>query len=230
MSLVKKRTADTMQFESMMVLNPDLLRERIGQETLVVCGAPRGGTSIVAYSLYQFGYFIGDDLGRENHEDNEFLNALPGNKFAFNYPGKKSKYLDLVEKRNEAHERWGFKLPHAALYIPELMETLRNPVFVVCVRNPLAIARSIMTREGNFKGTLTDALDVARRYLEPVDYLAARTDVPTILVDIDGVKKRPGVFLQNFCAQLGLKGDMTPVVQEILKPGYKTVTPKTQAQ
>ncbi len=48
--------------DTMLLSNPERLRELCGRETLVVCGAPRGMTSLIAYTLYELGYFMGYEL------------------------------------------------------------------------------------------------------------------------------------------------------------------------
>jgi hypothetical protein len=221
LSEAKQGQSNLLQMRTMFVLDPDELNKRIGSETIVVCGAPRGGTSIVSYALFRLQYFLGDDLGRRNYEDQEMLQAIPPKQLMKNELARRTAYRALVEKRNLQHSRWGFKLPRATDYVPELIDTLRNPVFIVCVRNQLSVARSIFNREKSFDDQFVKAIQVARSYQKAMDCLLSRNDTPAIFVDIDTVKTKPGVFIQEFAGLLRLTGDLTSIKHAISTPGYK---------
>lgn len=221
LSEAKQGQSNLLQMRTMFVLNPEELNNRIGSETIVVCGAPRGGTSIVSYALFRLQYFLGDDLGRRNYEDREMLQAIPPKKVMKNKLARRPGYRSIVEKRNLQHSRWGFKLPRATDYVPELIDTLRNPVFIVCVRNQLSVVRSIFNREKSFDDKFVEAIQIARSYQKAMDCLLSRNDTPAIFIDIDTVKAKPGVFIQEFSELLRLTGDLNSIKNAINAPGYK---------
>lgn len=125
----------------MVVVRPDSLNRVLGYETLVICGPSRGGTSIISYVFLKIGYYLGEGLGH-NHEDQDILTAM----------GNSSEMHRIVAERNQRFKRWGFKVPDAIYYIDWLTGALRNPVFVVSFRNPVATAKTILKREPVFRG------------------------------------------------------------------------------
>lgn len=208
------------------VINPRQLQSRIGNETLVVCGSPRGMTSLVAFSIYELGYFIGHHLGAKNFEDQDFLGAIPPATWLPVSLTNRKKFVDLVADRNASHTRWGFKLPRASEHIPALRKHLRNPIFVVCARNPMGIARSVQRREAQFDGTLRDLLTIGTRYIQAIELLSQDTETPSIIVNMDEASHIPAVFLQELSETLGLQGDLAAIKNRITGRGYKEGSPR----
>jgi hypothetical protein len=202
---------------SLIVIHPSRLRVAVPRETVVIVGSPRAGTSIVGYTLRLAGYFLGSRVNAQNHEDQEIAAAFKDN----------TQLLKVIAKRNAMQERWGFKLPQASLKLEWLASHLRNPVIIVVYRNPLAIARSILSRAGEFEETpedlgraLTHGLD--RTMTATTNTL--RTRAPAILVDADIAKTRPAVFLREFLSRLSIEYTeelVTKLEGEIRQPGYK---------
>lgn len=215
---------ETSVHKTMLVHRPDRLDQIIGTETLVVCGSERGMTSLVAFFLFNTGYFIGEYLGPDNHEDLEFMSAIP-------HPSQQLRPLGegrlpaLIEKRNNAHERWGFKLPRAAFHVKDLDRLLRNPVFVVCVRNPVAVAKSILAREA--KGfELRHLMSIARRPFDAIEEVITGTAAPLVIVDMDQVSRSPDAFVNEMTTVLRLQGDLAKISQIISQSGYKRSAPR----
>jgi hypothetical protein len=190
---------------------------------MVVCGAPRGNTSIVAYSLYNLGYFLGERIGELNYEDRDVLRLLPPPKFKSQF--SESNFREFVAARNLKYARWGFKLPRASGYVPELAAMLRNPLFVVCFRNAIGTIRSISNRE-SAKVPIARMLTVAAQPVTAALNVIEHTDAPAILVDTDEVVATPGVFLQEISRTLGLHGDLGVIRDAIAKRGYKPSMPR----
>lgn len=108
-------------------------------KTVVVLGAPRGGTSMVAGALRSLGVFMGppDQLGHQ-HEDP-----------AFRYRERTlGEMVATVQQRDAEHAVWGWKLPNTIYYIEKLHKHLRNPHYLVVYRNPASTALSSATRDG----------------------------------------------------------------------------------
>ncbi|SLN22053.1 hypothetical protein ROJ8625_00856 [Roseivivax jejudonensis] len=207
--------------ESMLVINPGALDRVVGRETLVVTGAPRGMTSVVSYTLFELGYFLGDKIQPRNFEDVGFTKALPDPKLFPKPLTERRVLIDLIAERNAAHDRWGFKLPRALHYIEQLPALLRNPVVVLCVRNPLATCASVATRESGLSDGLATGYRNALRSVTAMEHLMSASDLPSILVDMDSVQRRPGRFLRDFAKLLKLEGDLDAIKAGIAEPGYK---------
>ena len=202
------------------------LEKRVGKETLVVCGSPRGMTSVVAFSLYELGLFLGHHLGAKNYEDQDFLQAIPPKAYLKQNLTNRSDFNNLICSRNEKFQRWGFKLPRASEHVESLIDALRNPVFVVCVRNPMAVARSVSNREPHFNGDLTKLFNIGTSYFQAIDVLLADNSVPSIFIDMDMVQRQPGVFLQEISAALKLKGNLKEIRDQISRQGYQESKPR----
>ena len=209
---------EIVQKHSIVIINPAELETRRGMETLVITGASRGGTSIVAYLYRRAGYYLGDKVGQKVHEDMEVHAAIEDGG------------LDaLIARRNAAHARWGFKLPAAVRMMADLETRLRNPVFIVAYRNPLAIARSVVNKDPNFQ---PDRDGLLKGFEHGLGFLRAATEAwrdmqaPVVLVDADMAKSRPRVFVREVLGVL-LEEPGEELVEglahDIHKPGYKAV-------
>jgi|GEM_PF-2086974 len=201
--------------------NPHLLKAAIGRETLVACGAPRGMTSLISFTLFELGYFIGSELQEHNFEDQEFSKAIPPKS---RFKGKlisRPAFRNLVKQRNAEHERWGFKLPGAANYLPELNTTLRNPVFVLCIRNPLAIMRSIARRNSAYAGGTPGYYRNGLGWLDAMGFLMSTDSIPSLMIDMDEVRRSPATFLTEFTSALRLGEVPDGLLERISRQGYK---------
>lgn len=209
---------------TLMIVNDDKLQACLGDETLVVCGSPRGMTSLVAYYLYESGYFLGNYLGAKNFEDQEFLKVIKPVEISSTPLQSLPAYQDLVSSRNGAHRRWGFKLPHAAGHVDSLNATLRNPVFVFCVRNPIATARSITKYENPENFSAGKLMEIATRHFSNMVAMCQSRDTPSIFIDMEAVKQHPGAFLQELATALNLPQPTPELAQKISTKGYKTTS------
>lgn len=203
-------------YETLVVSRPDLIAARAGKETLVVAGASRGGTSLVAYALLAAGYPLADgQLGKRNHEDMAVVSAF----------NDSDKFRELIKRRNARHAHWGFKLPDAVYAAPWLARELRNPIFVVAFRNPLAIARSKISRGRFFHGTDLGLAQALEHGLDMLDAGAEmlRTGHPVIMIDIEKAQARPQIFLDELFDVLGHRPATSTdeIAQAISSPGYK---------
>jgi hypothetical protein len=184
--------ADVEIGQTLIILRPAELKRVLGEESLVVCGSSRGGTSIIAYVLLRLGYYLGDRLGGFNHEDEEIVAAIE----------RPRQMAAIIESRNRRLKRWGFKAPDAIHRIDWLAKSLRNPVFLVVFRNPVAIARTIMTREANFcsrSDDLSRAIHHGLRYmLSGTRVLTTRT--PSILIDVDAARGAPEQLVRELAS------------------------------
>ncbi|HSF64780.1 MAG TPA: hypothetical protein VLA78_10355 [Paracoccaceae bacterium] len=205
------------------VLRPGLLADRRGRETLVVCGAARGLTSVVSYALVELGYPMGPVRGPHNHEDMEFQNVLVAASVRERSLRRMPGLPGLIARRNAANPRWGFKVPLAVEYMPELQGMLRDPVFVICLRSPAGVMRSIHARPHDVEGDVVWLMRKGFGAYAAVHAAAARLSAPILLADMDAARLAPRVFLDELCAALDLAGDLDALAARIARPGYKEV-------
>lgn len=211
---------------AMLINNPDALEKVVGRETLVVMGSARSMTSIISFTLYELNYFIGSELQKNNFEDQEFLRAIPPGGIFKKPLSRRINLLELIKKRNAEHERWGFKLPHAVDHVQTLPTLLRNPVIALCVRNPVGVVRSIDTREPFQKGDLTGALKSAVKWIPAMQWLLEQDTLPSVIINMDEVKRKPGVFLRDFTDLMQISGERPRIREMLLRRGYKEAEPR----
>lgn len=101
--------------------------------TVIVSGVGRSGTSMTAGVVSALGIPLGKTEGQAVFEDKEFIAAL----LYFDY----SLLQTLIEKRNAAETRWGFKFPSLQNHmLPPQLGRFRNPYLIVVTRDPVATA------------------------------------------------------------------------------------------
>jgi hypothetical protein len=210
--------------DTMVIARPDSLTRILTNETLVICGPGRGGTSIIAYVLLSIGYYLGDKLRDNNHEDQDIQAAM----------GNPSEMDRIIADRNRHFKRWGFKFPRALQHIDWLAGALRNPVFLVVFRNPVATAKTVLRRDPKFRGAgvrgLARALEHGLRNMQ-LGTQVLMTKAPSILVDIDAARGAPerlvrdivNLFAPNTSDQL-----IEAIARDISAAGYKPAPPTAE--
>ena len=181
------------------------------QRTIVVLGAPRGGTSMVAATLRKLGVMMGEKLGHQ-HEDRSFRRDVP-----------LADMVATVRARNASHDVWGWKLPNSVYYVEELLPHLRNPHFVAIFRNPYSISRSSAERDNReYEPRL---LQAAANHTKRVVDLIDRLKGPTALAAFESVLQNREQFVRSLAEFVGLQPsdeDVGTVVAEAIpqKLGY----------
>jgi hypothetical protein len=137
-------------------------------KTVVILGMHRSGTSMVGGVLARLGVNMGEKF-RDNriisnplgfYEDVDFLNLnneiLKEAGGSWENPpepkqilSQKSKFEGNIEKLlNEKQQLWGWKDPRTCLTIRLFLPYLHNVYFIVCHREPEAVANSLFKRSG----------------------------------------------------------------------------------
>jgi len=102
------------------------------QKTIVVVGVARGGTSMVAGSLFHLGVFGGEKVAPPVFEDVVLASAFEKR--------KNRRIYDIVRRYNQNHSTWFFKRPSVIDYLDEINTKLRNPVFIFIFRDIFAVS------------------------------------------------------------------------------------------
>jgi hypothetical protein len=147
-------------------------------KTVPIYGVQRGGTSMVAGVVAA----LGVDLAGEgaNHEDPRFQRA------------SLEELGGLVALRNAEREVWGFKAPQTTMKIDHLAPLLRNPHYLLVIRNPAAVADSVLSRRGGNGGA---ELQRALRFYDRMAELAAATSDPLMIVNYERAAAAPEAFI-----------------------------------
>lgn len=199
------------------------------RRTVVCCGVPRGGTSMVAGAIHALGIPMGDETLPNNIEDPVFN---PDYVRAQSDQFSNAAFLDRVKatiaKRNSVHNVWGWKYPRANLYLPDLIGELTNPCLVVVFRDPVPIAmRSIKgvhekSPERN-KKPIQNMRTRLRMYQANID-MVAELQVPTLMVSYDLATKHKENFLNELAVFIRqpVPDNLEPLIQFIEPGSYKT--------
>jgi hypothetical protein len=175
--------------------------EPVLEKTIVVLGAPRGGTSMIAATLRKLGVMMGESLGHQ-HEDRSFRKDVPLREM-----------VATVERRNATHKVWGWKLPNSVYYVEELLPVLRNPHFVAVFRNPYSISRSSAERDN--REYTANLLQVAANHTKKVADLIDRLTNPTALVSFESAMEQPEEFVRGLASFVGVSPDDNRVQEAI---------------
>jgi hypothetical protein len=103
----------------------------------------------------------------------------------------------LVQRRSESNESeiWGWKAIHTSLTIGLFLPYLKNPHFIVVLRNPLDIARSSVeyTRYKAYEElSLFDGLQLSNFYYDHIyRLLEERPELPSIFVSFTDIIRDP---------------------------------------
>ena len=198
------------------VINP---RPPIGDDTIVVLGAARGGTSMVAGLLRLLNLPMGEDVNAANNEDNAFL-SHGGDALIFadsdrhkEREGFARTARAIIKKRNQDHPQWGWKDPMAIRYVADLTKALRHPRLILISRDPSAVIgrreidRVIAGRhhEGISEGrhALVQMRDVLGLYGEGVE-LVRRKKLPCLLLAYERSLRDPLGLIEALTEFTGL--------------------------
>ena len=124
---------------------------------------------MVAGVIRALGVNMGHSVGH-NHEDPRFISEDPQD------------LKNYVAERNNSADIWGFKMPKAANNLDFWDSNLRNPVYVIAYRNPLAIADSWIQRES---GQLLGIMNRVQSYQSAVLSFLETTRSPVLLVNYE---------------------------------------------
>ena len=110
------------------VLYEDAASRAAPEATYVVGGIARGGTSSIASICHDLGLFMGPNM-LSNFEDRAFH-------------GSPDSQIETIKMRNASHDVWGWKHPAALRRLHPLMRHIRNPRFILVMRDPVAVGLS----------------------------------------------------------------------------------------
>ncbi len=180
------------------------------QRTVVITGPPRSGTSMIAQLLHSAGVHLGSLLltNAEPHNEkglyeddkvikiNDLLLATCGGSWVIPPREEDLARVDpgtIIESVCVAEQRkvWGFKDPSFSLLLDLWWGSFarRNPVIVVCHRNPLSIAQSIAK---HWNVTIGQGLHLAGEYERRLALsLGNKSECPVLHLSYEAFLKNP---------------------------------------
>ena len=197
-----------------------------------VVGMHRSGTSAVAASLGAMGVALGDELlaepvefNRRGYFEDLALSTICDRLLAAGNAtwhsisatdpavARPERYLELrddavriIARRFSQVRQWAFKNPRVARQLPFWMDVARSAGhdarFVVCLRHPRAVARSLACRDGLES---TDAWRLWLQHMLPAAGLVIAQRAP--VVDFDDLIDEPSRCLRALASRLQLDGE-----------------------
>ena len=192
---------------------------------IVVLGGHRCGTSAVAGVLHHLGVFMGYRLlgaGKYNErghwEDRTFLErhkdivgGVPKWKSPkVNFEPYRQAYSQLVRRREETHELWGFKDPRTIFVFSHFLEVAKCEVRVINVWRDLeASAQSMWKRRGkratsHINVDLEEAREIAKRYRMRHTQVLEMWEGECLDIRYERLCQRPGREVKGIAAFVGM--------------------------
>ena len=172
------------------------LVEHAAARTLIVSGVARSGTSMVARVLDAAGIPMGDRIDDVVFEDRDFAELL-------NRPALDQNALDdLIGRRNDAQPVWGFKRPQMHRLGAATIARFRNPLVIVTLRDPVAIAERYAIAEHIDART---TLSMATSDLQEMVLFAQQLACPVLLVSYEKAVRNPARLVERLLEFCGLQ-------------------------
>jgi hypothetical protein len=191
-----------------------------------VLGMHRSGTSLLAGTLQAAGLHLGEvnDFARHNPKGNKEQRALrnlndallasagrswrnpPAGQISWS-EAKSARGRRLVARYEAGPRPWGFKDPRSVFTIEGWLRVAPGARRVAVFRHPSLVAASLAARAGSLRMTVSEGLELWRRY--NVELLRLWTSAPFPIVEFS----TPATTLDRFanvCEQLGLRSSGEP--------------------
>lgn len=185
---------------------------------LIACGTPRGGTSIISTLMKLFEFELGDNTHPTVHEDMDFEGI------------EISSWDEIIKEKIAENPNWSVKIPIASKCLLTFEKYCPNPVFLIVLRNPFSVARSLVNHDPNFLNDANSYLKGLSNALE--DYTIMNQTLsflnsPYIIVEHEVIIKNPKQFVLDFIDALNIiteNENIEKAISLISKPGYKRIT------
>lgn len=181
------------QRKTMTVFKVKLLARRAKSDfNLIACGASRGGTSSLGILMSHFGFNMGENTHPLTYEDLDFV-SLVDNRRVREVP-------KLIKERNETDPRWSLKLPQALINIETFDRHCLKPVFIIVIRNPFSVARSLVRHDKRFNNNLHSyqkGVQHAFHFYNRLKLLD-KLNAPYVICEYETVRDNPKDFIDDF--------------------------------
>jgi len=164
-------------------------RTPVENETYIVFGCARGGTSMVAGCMAGLGLHMGNNLP-QNYEDPEFVNRPV------------DEMRNTIKRKNKHHSKWGWKYPEAANYLEDVIDDVANPRLIIVFRDLVAIAKK--QNSANNKGLVSS---ISANFVQQQKnlFVAMQFGVPTLVVSYEKAIAHNGSFLNEISSFIGIE-------------------------
>ncbi|MFV8819962.1 sulfotransferase [Haliea sp. E17] len=191
---------EVLQNPGLQVVNGDLLQGADVEMTLLVLGAPRGGTSALAGALAELGLYMGKGAKPPVYEGLVLARAMES--------GQREEAAREIADYNAQHRVWAYKRPGFTHFVSEYHALFRNPVYLVISRDPVATASRGMI-SGRLKGNYLKKLQqILAKYQGIIDFVETH-GACAVFISYEKLLQDPAGLLANLVGTLGLRVDET---------------------
>jgi hypothetical protein len=187
-------------------------------KTIVVFGLGRGGTSAIAGILRILGMAVLEATHPLKHESSPIV-----------YEGDvvdRDKTRLRIAEMNDRHSVWGWKSPRDIFQITKFNSLLRNPHYIVILRNVFDVCASTKRYEGlPFEATMPD---VAAAFSEIAHFVKNSTE-PLALMSFGELTSNPAETIKAVATWLGFSPSRETfefAVQFVSKGDYRAIDGK----
>lgn len=169
------------------------------QRTIIVLGEARGGTSLAAGILSALGVPMGTQVDDPIFEDGVLTRAIRS--------GRTKNFRNVITQYNALWNIWGFKQPSAKRFLMRKASSLRNPMFLMIVKD----AVSICSRKNDLYGYdyVQTMRSVLKSYDEQIRFLSKKR-YPALVISYEKLVSNPAPFLDHICSFFGLDTQKIP--------------------
>lgn len=191
---------------------------------IVVVGAARGGTSMVAGSLVQLGVFMGDRAAAPVFEDLRLSTCFEKRDFA--------SAEAVAAEYSRKHELWGWKRPWSIDHLDDVHRVLKAPRYIFIYKDVMSISQR------NAISMLTDLLPGMERplqqYAKTLEFLRQRP-LHAMLVSYEKAMGDPAYFVKELARFCGMEPSQQQLraAQDFIQPNpehYLDASRITKAQ
>jgi sulfotransferase family protein len=172
----------------------------------------------------------GVDMGVKdtvNYEDPYFVKSVRQGYFDRDAVEKR------ISKRNIQNDIWGMKVPAAAFHTIEIERLVRNPIFIFIYRNPVSVARSVLSRTNVFERSpkgVSQALSHSAVFNRSMSNSITDLRSPVICIEYEMILNNTKAALQELFENLGQNIKRPELLVEYMsRPGYKNVETKKES-
>lgn len=163
------------------------------QATFFAFGLGRSGTTMLSRTMSELGIYMGEKLTPQTHEDKDIQLAIK----ARDMKGFKG----ICRRRDEAHDRWGFKCPAARGNVAGLARRMRNPRAIVVFRDIVAIAlRNSISVDAEIIPGLQTAAKANVALLDQI----IKAEIPTLVVSYEKALQFPDRLVMAIADHCGI--------------------------
>lgn len=181
------------------------------QRTLIVLGAPRGGTTMAAGCLHHLGVPMGDSAGPVVFEDQVIGKSLDR--------GDLRGFRLAIANMNASYPVWGWKRPSAFRHLDLVAAEFREPYFIAIFRDPVAVA---LREHISMRFDPTPALEVTLETYSTIARFLSETNRPVLAVSYEKALRYPLHFVE------ALVGFVGPVSNESIDAALAFIDPEPE--